>query len=393
MNDCIDILRSIGSTCSSLNQIGGVDKRIWVTQLNQIESYTFDSNGYLNSLVTKEYNNSNYRYELAQIVGKKNTHSGNYEGVVGGNVSFVKQNAVLKIYTDSPSDRDKVVELFDAQELVVFFENNNGKIEVYGLDKGLEGSALVGGTGTELQDDTAVTITLTGDQNKLPYFFLYGGSLDTSIQYLDNIGLQPIYYIQSYTAGTSTIDFTNNGGDDWDISFLATPTTVQSSANITGYAYDVNFWSSGVSTSLDGGFKTTNYTYNAVNKGAGVYQVSQTFVFDDNSIFRVASLYKVNSIGVVVAFVSANGVSVNNTNGLIINATAHYTEYGVSYPLIWASYNNYPPSSLNVLGNTTTINANVPIDSIGIGYFPALDSVFTDDYAGNTGSVASIVIS
>ena len=39
------------------------------------------------------------------------------------------------------------------------------KIEVYGLDKGLEGSALVGGTGTELQDDTAVTITLTGDQN------------------------------------------------------------------------------------------------------------------------------------------------------------------------------------------------------------------------------------
>ena len=199
--------------------------------------------------------------------------------------------------------------------------------------------------------------------------------------------------IESYTAGTSTIDFTNNGGDDWDISFLATPTTVQSSANITGYAYDVNFWSSGVSTSLDGGFKTTNYTYNAVNKGAGVYQVSQTFVFDDNSIFRVASLYKVNSIGVVVAFVSANGVSVNNTNGLIINATAHYTEYGVSYPLIRASYNNYPPSSLNVLGNTTTINANVPIDSIGIGYFPALDSVFTDDYAGNTGSVASIVIS
>lgn len=200
-------------------------------------------------------------------------------------------------------------------------------------------------------------------------------------------------YINNYTAGTSTIDFTNNGGDDWDISFLATPTTVQSSANITGYAYDVNFWSSGVSTSLDGGFKTTNYTYNAVNKGAGVYQVSQTFVFDDNSIFRVASLYKVNSIGVVVAFVSTNGVSVNNTNGLIINATAHYTEYGVSYPLIWASYDNYPPSSLNVLGNTTTINANVPIDSIGIGYFPALDSVFTDDYAGNTGSVASIVIS
>ena len=204
---------------------------------------------------------------------------------------------------------------------------------------------------------------------------------------------EKIYYIQSYTSGTSTIDFTNNGGDDWNIDFKITPDTVQSTANIVGYHYDVEHWISGVVTVLDSGFKTNDYSYNAVGNGAGVYQIDQTYIFDDNSIFRVTSLYKVNSIGVVVAFVSENGVSVNNTNGLIINATAHYTEYGVSYPLIWASYDNLPPSSLNVLGNTTTINANVPIDSIGIGYFHALDSVFTDDYAGNTGSVASIVIS
>ena len=394
MSDCIDILRSISATCASINQIGGVDKRAWVTQLNQIESYTFDSNGYVNSLVTKEIGTTNYRYELAQIVGKKNTHSGNYEGVVGENVSLVKQNAILKIYTDSPSDRDKVVELFDAQELVVFFENSNGKIEVFGLDKGLEGSALVGGTGTEMQDDTAVTITLTGDQNKLPYFFLYGGSLATSIEYLDSIGLNPIYSIQSYTAGTSTIDFTNNGGDDWDIEFKITPTTPpQSTANITGYQYSVNFWNSGVDTALSGGFKTTDFTFNTAGNGSGIYEISQIYVFDDSSIFRIACLYKVNASGVVVAYVSANGVTVNSTNGLTINATAHYTEYGVSYTLFWASYDNYPPSHLYAMGNTTTINANAPLDSIGIGFFPILDSVFTSDYAGNTGSVASIVIS
>ena len=393
MNDCIDILRSIGSTCSSLNQIGGVDKRIWVTQLNQIESYTFDSNGYLNSLVTKEYNNSNYRYELAQIVGKKNTHSGNYEGVVGGNVSFVKQNAVLKIYTDSPSDRDKVVELFDAQELVVFFENNNGKIEVYGLDKGLEGSALVGGTGTELQDDTAVTITLTGDQNKLPYFFLYGGSLDTSIQYLDNIGLQPIYYIQSYTAGTSTIDFTNNGGDDWNIDFKITPDTVQSTANIVGYQYNITHWLGGVNIPIDSGFKTNDYSYNAVGNGKGVYQIDQTYIFDNGSFFRVDSLFKVDSSGTVLAFTSTNGITVNSTNGLDINASANYTEYGVTYPLQWGSYDAFPPIVFNLIGNTTTINATVQILTVGIGFFPILDSVFRDDFTGNVGSAITLTIS
>ena len=394
MSDCIDILRSISATCASINQIGGVDKRAWVTQLNQIESYTFDSNGYVNSLITRENGTSNYRYELAQIIGKKNTHSGNYEGVVGENVSLVKQNAILKIYTDSPSDRDKVVELFDAQELVVFFENSNGKIEVFGLDKGLEGSALVGGTGTEMQDDTAVTITLTGDQNKLPYFFLYGGSLATSIEYLDSIGLNPIYSIQSYTAGTSTIDFTNNGGDDWGIGFKITPTTPpQSTANITGYQYSVSFWNSGVDTPLSGGFKTTDFTFNTAGNGAGVYRIDQTFIFDDSSFFRVDSLFKVDASGTVIAFTSTNGITVNSTNGLDINATANYTEFGVNYPLQWGSYDAFPPTIFNPIGNTTTINATLPIATVGIGFFPILDNIFTNDFTDNVGSAITLTIS
>lgn len=395
MNDCIDILRSIGSTCSSLNQIGGVDKRIWVTQLNQIESYTFDSNGYLNSLVTKEYNNSNYRYELAQIVGKKNTHSGNYEGVVGGNVSFVKQNAVLKIYTDSPSDRDKVVELFDAQELVVFFENNNGKIEVYGLDKGLEGSALVGGTGTELQDDTAVTITLTGDQNKLPYFFLYGGSLDTSIQYLDNIGLQPIYYIQSYTAGTSTIDFTNNGGDDWNIDFKITPDTVQSTANIVGYQYNITHWLGGVNTPIDSGFKTNDYSYNAVGNGAGVYQIAQIYVLDDSSSFSIRSLIVVDGSGAVLYSIAYKGTTINSVSGLNVDATANIVQAGVTYSIKWYSFTEFPPTNpLTLLGSGATLNTSIPTDSVGFGFLVDLGTEFTDDFPppNTAGSTLTITI-
>lgn len=393
MSDCIDILRSISATCASINQIGGVDKRAWVTQLNQIESYTFDSNGYVNSLVTKEIGTTNYRYELAQIVGKKNTHSGNYEGVVGENVSLVKQNAILKIYTDSPSDRDKVVDLFDAQELVVFFENSNGKIEVFGLDKGLEGSALVGGTGTEMQDDTAVTITLTGDQNKLPYFFLYGGSLATSIEYLDSIGLNPIYSIQSYTAGTSTIDFTNNGGDDWDIGFKITPDTVQSTANITGYQYSVNFWNSGVHTPLSGGFKTTDFTFNTAGNGAGVYNIYQTYLFDDSSFFRINKLIKVDASGNIIASVSMLGATVNSANGLVIDITANVIQVGVSYPIQWISFDAFPPSSFNVLGTTTTINAPLTIDSIGLGYQTTLGSLFTDDFTDNNGSASVVTIS
>lgn len=184
--DCIDTLRSIGATCASVNQVGGVNKRLWITQLGQIASTTTDTDGYVNS-ITMATDNSSDSYKLITVTGKKHSHSGTLEGVVGNNVNLIKHNAIVKIYTDTPAQRDAVTALFKADELVVFFENENGKIEIYGLDKGLEASALAGGTGVAMQDDTGITLTLSGDQTKMPDFFLVGGSLATSVAYLDNI--------------------------------------------------------------------------------------------------------------------------------------------------------------------------------------------------------------
>jgi len=184
--DCIDTLRSIGATCASVNQVGGVNKRLWITQLGQIASYTYDADGYVNT-ISMGTDNSSDSYKLITVTGKKFTHNGTLEGVVGNNVNLIKHNAIVKIYTDTPAQRDAVTALFKGQELVVFFENENGKIEIYGLDKGLEASALAGGTGVALQDDNGITLTLSGEQTKLPEFFLVGGALATSVAYLDNI--------------------------------------------------------------------------------------------------------------------------------------------------------------------------------------------------------------
>ncbi len=184
--DCIDTLRSIGATCASVNQVGGVNKRLWITQLGQIASYTYDADGYVNT-ISMGTDNSSDSYKLITVTGKKFTHNGTLEGVVGNNVNLIKHNAIVKIYTDTPAQRDAVTALFKGQELVEFFENENGKIEIYGLDKGLEASALAGGTGVALQDDNGITLTLSGEQTKLPEFFLVGGALATSVAYLDNI--------------------------------------------------------------------------------------------------------------------------------------------------------------------------------------------------------------
>ena len=204
---------------------------------------------------------------------------------------------------------------------------------------------------------------------------------------------ETIYSIQSYTAGTSTIDFTNNGGDDWDIAFKITPDTVQSTANITGYQYRVDFWNSGVHTLLSSGFKTTDFTFNTAGNGAGVYELSQLYIFDDSSTFYTYSLFKVNASGTVIAYVKMQGITVNSTSGIDINATANVSQYGVSYPLQWISFDTFPPTVFNPIGNTTTINVALPIDAIGVGCIAVLDSVFTNDITDNNGMAISLIIS
>lgn len=199
--------------------------------------------------------------------------------------------------------------------------------------------------------------------------------------------------IQSYTAGTSTIEFTNNGGDDWDISFLATPTTLQSSANITGYVYSVDHWIAGVVTVLEGGFKTTDYTYNAVGNNAGVYNIYQTFVFDDGSFFRIDMLIKVDAVGNVIAYIKNFGSTVNSVNGLYINITANNYQFGVSYPIYWYAFDNFPPSTLTPIGIGDTINGSLPLTTVGVGYTFVLGSIFTDDFTSDIGSSISTNIS
>ena len=389
--DCVDILRSITKSCG--DNVGGVNKRVWITQLQQINSYTYDSLGYVNSLVTKENGNTNYPYELKKVISKKGSHSGNVEALENVNIDVFKHTAILKAYATTPEQRDSLVSLYGASKVVVFFETDNGEIEIYGLENGLYATALTGNTGEQMQDDTAFTFTLSGLQTSLPKYFLYGGSLATSIAYLDNIGLNPLAYISSYTAGTSTIDFTNNGGDDWDISFLATPTTLQSSANIVQYIYNVEYWVGGVQTIIESGSKTTDYTLNTSGNGACVYNIYQTYILDNGTLFRIDMLIKVDAIGNIIAYIKNFGSTVNSVNGLYINITANNYQFGVSYPIDWYALDNFPPSTLTPIGIGDTINGSLPLTTVGVGYTFVLGSIFTDDFTMDINSSISTNIS
>jgi len=395
MVDCVDILRSITKSCG--DNVGGVNKRVWITQLQQIESYTYDSLGYVNSITTKEVGTTNYGYELKKVISKKGSHSGNVEAIENVNVDVFKHTAILKAYATTPEQRDSLVSLYGASKVVVFFETDNGEIEIYGLENGLYATALTGNTGEQMQDDTAFTFTLSGLQTSLPKYFLYGGSLHTSIAYLDNIGLTPIYEIESYTAGTSTIDFINNGGDDWDITFNINtdiPPQIPSGCTINNYDTNIIFYVAGVGTDLDStSGTTTNYTKNISGQGAGVYLVSQSYnVYSGSTqvgFFVILSLYKVDASGNLLAYFKCKGITVNSVSGLNINITANIEQSG-NCSIEWYSYDSVFNPTL--IGNGSIATLTLPTDCAYLIAKPVLDTTFTSDFPSAALIISNITI-
>lgn len=185
MATCVEILQGIDPNCDALNKVGGIDKRVWVGQLSQLSGYTTDGSGYINTVTLATI--SSIQQTLKKFTGKKFKHAATVEGVVGENVNTINQSLALSLYYSTPAERQAIEQLFNADDVFVFVEGNYGGVEAYGIDLGLNGSALTGGLGTLLNDNTAIIVTLSGEQRTLPKQVLVGGTLTATIAYLDGI--------------------------------------------------------------------------------------------------------------------------------------------------------------------------------------------------------------
>ena len=204
-------------------------------------------------------------------------------------------------------------------------------------------------------------------------------------------------YISSFTAGTSTIDFTNNGGDDWDITFNINtdiPPQIPSGCTIENYDIDIRLFKNGNNTTIDSSTGiTTDITKNTSGNGAGVYSVDQAYnIFLGSTnvgFFRVQSLYKVDGSGNLLAYIKCKGITINSVSGLNISVTA-IVEQSESYPIQWYSYD----SSFNttLIGNGLTASFTLPIDCAYLVAIPTLDSVFTDDFPAQMNAISMVTI-
>jgi hypothetical protein len=182
--NCVELLQGIDPNCDALNKVGGIDKRVWIGQLSQLTGYTTDVDGYINTVTLAVI--SSIQQTLKKFIGKKLKHAATFEGVVGENVNTINQSLALSLYYSTPAERAAIEALFNSDDVFVFVEGNYGGIEVYGIELGLNGSALTGGLQTLLNDNTAVIVTLSGEQMGLPLQFKVG-TLAQDKAYLDGI--------------------------------------------------------------------------------------------------------------------------------------------------------------------------------------------------------------
>lgn len=199
-----------------------------------------------------------------------------------------------------------------------------------------------------------------------------------------------VYRIQSYTAGTTTIGFTDNGSDDFDIDFKIAPTSYQpDTETIDSYDWEVTFWAGGNDTGLGSGNETADSTFNVTGNGAGVYDIDITYNLSDGSTFKITKLVKVNGSGTILAIVEAGGIAVNSVSGLDIDVSADITQVGVTYPITWGVLTGGGAQVLPQTGADVVLT--LPADTTKLFTVLTLDSVFTDDYSGGGALVVSEV--
>lgn len=181
MANCANDLLNLDPSCNALKKKGGLKKKIWIVGYDKA-TLTTDVDGNIDTITLATASPANV---LNTFIGKKLKHNGALTGEVGGNTNTINQELNIVLYYYSQSERDAIDALFQSEEVLAFVQTESGQIECWGYETGLTASALTGGTGTALNDDTAVTVTLSGSQDTLPKVCKFGVNLAADIAYLE----------------------------------------------------------------------------------------------------------------------------------------------------------------------------------------------------------------
>ena len=162
---CTQIANDILATCEGVRKPGGVNRRVFVGYVEDIDSITFNAtNGYsIDSFTMKSTK------ELFKFEGRKEKNSATSELQPGENVNLFNQSANLVLYWADAAELEILNNLANSEGLFVIVETNAGQLEVYGLTNsgsitgyGLATSAMTDNTGALINDSRGVNVSISG---------------------------------------------------------------------------------------------------------------------------------------------------------------------------------------------------------------------------------------
>lgn len=176
------ITDGVGISCDALRRVGGVNKRAYLFNLDDMTSSGEDSNGYVDNIVFTGYKG------LYKYISRKQAHSGGYTAQIqapGGN-KFYQHDVILKLFPDDPTE-DAALESLLVASVGIILEDNNQEFRLYGIQNGMDQSEGAQNTGQEQASDIADTLTFVGNEPDIPKRILVGGSYDNTKAYLDSL--------------------------------------------------------------------------------------------------------------------------------------------------------------------------------------------------------------
>lgn len=186
------ISSGIGIACADLKRVGGVNKRIWLFNLDDLRTGIDVTQSYVSTLNLITYATL-YKFE-----GAKYSHSAESKLVRtdAGNVSW-EHTVNLKI-NNTTYQEDAVLEALGVAEVGAIVHTNNNEFLIYGAQNGLTCTEQVDPTGVKLGDDESTTVKLSGSEPSLPKRLIIAAGTS------GNITQQTLFYLNSITSATIT---------------------------------------------------------------------------------------------------------------------------------------------------------------------------------------------
>lgn len=185
---CLIDFSSIDPSCEAFAKPGGVYPFLYVGRKSEIASFTRGTDGTITAVTLKT------SASLRKFTSRKFQNAGSYplKKSDTGRTTFT-HTVTDRIYHSTQEDRNTLVGLALAEDLVFFVPTNAGQVEVYGEKLGLTATAGAGGTGTKLDDDSTYLYTFTGDEPLVPSLMQTASvtgppaltGIDATLAYLD----------------------------------------------------------------------------------------------------------------------------------------------------------------------------------------------------------------